>query len=69
MRPIGTEQACTVFFNVPDVFGSVGDQDPEPDPAPRDPLFFGPPGSHESEVRIRLRILPFSHRCVERILL
>jgi hypothetical protein len=44
---------------------SVGDPDPEPDPDPQDPHFLG---LHLSEVRIRIqpRILPFSHRCVER---
>ncbi len=44
---------------------SVGDQDLE------DSLVFGPPGSGsiKSEVRIRIRILPFSHRGVERTIM
>jgi hypothetical protein len=41
-----------------------------PEPVPQDPHVFGPSGSGSGsisqEFRIRLRILPFSHKCVER---
>jgi hypothetical protein len=54
----GATLAFLLITEVNNIFGSVGDMD-----------FFGPPGSGSirwSEVWIRIRILPFSHKGVER---
>jgi hypothetical protein len=48
------------MFMLPE--SSVGDPDPQ------DPYVFGPPGSGSgsSSQEVRIRILPFSHKCFER---
>jgi hypothetical protein len=54
------------------VFEDTIAEDPEPDPDPQDPHFFGPPGCGSisqrcgSRIWLRIRILPFSHKYVER---
>ncbi len=62
-----TESSLVNVGYVLPIFGSVGDPDPEPNPDPQDPHVFGPPGSGSipDPLEVRIRILPFSQKCVK----